>query len=111
MNTFFYDENTDRLYTVDEIRSIYDEFKSDGETFEEYLNNCTDKNGSLTAIETEFDEFEMFIRIAIDDEENADEYSIGQEFQLEQVVSEYLSYYYGKSSFDEYVNRNFGIKF
>ena len=111
MNKFYFDENTDRIYTIDEIRVFYEEFKDEGETFAEYLNNCTDKNGSLTAIETEFDEFERFVRIAIDADEDADEEEIGHEYKLEDVVYEYLYRYDGGDSFDEYTNRNFGIKF
>lgn len=116
MNKYYYDENTDSILTIDEVKAVYDECKAENTheilySFEEYLNNCTDKNGSLTVITTEFDEFEEFVRISVDDEENADEDSIGCVYQLAQVIAEYLYLYWGKDSFDEYANRNFGIKF
>lgn len=111
MNKYYFDENTDSILTIDEVKAVYDECKEEGETFAEYLNNCTDKNGSLTVIETEFEEFEEFVRISVDDDENADEDSIGCVYQLAQVIAEYLYLYWGKDSFDEYANRNFGIKF
>lgn len=111
MNKYYFDENTYSILTEDEVRETYEEFHEDEETFAEYLNNCTDKNGSLTVIETEFEEFEEFVRIAVDDEENADEDSIGNKYQLAEVMAEYLYLYYGDSKFDEYADRNFGIKF
>lgn len=116
MNKFYYDENTDSILNEDEVRAVYEECKAENThevlfSFEEYLNDCTSKNGSLTVITTEFDEFEEFVRISVDEDENADEDSIGCVYQLAQVASEYLAFYWGKDSFDEYVNRNFGIKF
>lgn len=46
----FYDENTDRIIDMEEVKSLYEEFHEDGETFAEFLNNATDKNGSLTEV-------------------------------------------------------------
>ena len=46
----FYDENTDSIIDMEEAKSLYAEYHEDGETFPEWLNAVTDKNGSLTEV-------------------------------------------------------------
>ena len=53
MERIFYDENTDKIYTFSEVEKMYLEAKENNwlyedETFCEWLNAVTDKNGSLT---------------------------------------------------------------
>lgn len=50
MNRKFYDENTDSIITLEEVKSLYDEFHEDGETFADFLRNATDNNGSLEEV-------------------------------------------------------------
>lgn len=52
---YFYDSEEDKVYSLEELSRIYVELKEDGcieddETFSEWLNNCTSKNGSLDEI-------------------------------------------------------------
>lgn len=46
----FYDENTDRIIDMEEVKSLYEEFHEIGETFPEWFNAVTDKNGCLTEV-------------------------------------------------------------
>lgn len=51
---YFYDWESEQVYTLPELRKLYTELKEDkgteSETFHEFLNNCLDKNGSLEEI-------------------------------------------------------------
>ena len=53
-NRYFYDWESEQVYTLPELRKLYTELKEDNgtesETFHEFLNNCLDKNGSLDEI-------------------------------------------------------------
>ena len=52
----YYDVDHEKLWTEDELRAEYNTLKANGEledyyeTFEYYLNACTDKNGSLVLV-------------------------------------------------------------
>lgn len=50
----FYDTENQKIITETELRAEYETLKRDGETeaknFGQYLNNCTDKNGTLEVI-------------------------------------------------------------
>lgn len=48
----YFDIDREVILTEDEVRRVYEEeCKDTDETFAEYLNNCTSKNGSLEIID------------------------------------------------------------
>lgn len=53
-DSLYKDSESDETYTLAELKTLYVKAKNDGETeaetFEDYLANCTDKNGFLVKI-------------------------------------------------------------
>ena len=53
----FYDFENDVYITTEELKESYEELKKVGETeaenFEDYILNCTDKNGTLEIVAKE----------------------------------------------------------
>lgn len=50
----FIDNETNEIITIEELKAEYEQLKANNETetenFTDYLQNCTDKNGTLTEI-------------------------------------------------------------
>lgn len=61
----FIDNETDKIITIEELKIVFEELKTEqpeeyNYSFEDYIKNCTDKNGTLT----ELDEFNTVEELA-----------------------------------------------
>ena len=62
MKRFFYDENSEKLLSMEELEKLFSEYADSETTFAEWFENCQSRNnGSLT-------EYYKFSMTVIDDE-------------------------------------------